>query len=164
MLPDPSSYVCLATQTVLSLDFHILARICIVDYCGTILFDSLVRPTEEVTDWLPERTGFDPSYFTSDGPMGVIDFEIARQEAVRHVNGKTIVGYKLWQSLDVLRLSHPADLTRDVATYFAFQTAFRSQSDDDGLQKLLREFMHRTIQHGYENAVRRLYYPLSPRF
>ena len=39
----------------------------------------------------------------------VIDYEAARLEAVRYLYGKIIVGYKLWESLDV-RSMHAATL------------------------------------------------------
>ena len=31
----------------------------------------------------------------------LIDFQVARMEAVHRLGGKIIVGYKLWESLDV---------------------------------------------------------------
>ncbi|KAF8327895.1 uncharacterized protein EI90DRAFT_3126548 [Cantharellus anzutake] len=167
----PDICVSLATQTVLSLEGYILARVTVVDYGGDILLDTLVIPRSRVIDYCAERTGFNESHFIAGGkirsrisisrssenlPGHILGFEITRQRVAQHLRGKVVVGHRLWVSLDALRLSHPADKTRDLATYFPLLAALPSSSDQDlqdGFPILVQEFMHRTIRKGFENSV-----------
>jgi len=146
---NPHMYVSLATQMVLSPTGHMLARLCIVDYHGDILLDSLVLPTDEVIDYYTERTGFKASHFVPS--ESVVPFEQVRYQAQLLLLNKIVVAYELWTSLDALRLCHRADQTRDLATYIPMQITIAK--GDDGFQNLTKHFMNRTIRVGLENAV-----------
>ncbi|KAF8334051.1 uncharacterized protein EI90DRAFT_3050825 [Cantharellus anzutake] len=79
-------------------------------------------------------------------------FAHARDLAQRLLRNKVIVAYELWKSLDALRLQHPADLTRDLATYLPVQTIIGAEGDN-GFQKLVQQFMNRTIRNGFHHPV-----------
>ena len=95
------------------------------------------------------------------GHPGARRFEIV-QEAVRtQIAGKIIIGHCLWDSFELLQLSHPACDTRDVATFAPFRRSLGfplsgdvwSCDDCPSLKDVMRQVMRRHIRLGYDSTV-----------
>lgn len=75
---------------------------------------------------------------------------------------KVIIGHCVWDSFDLLQLSHPACDTRDVATFAPFRRSLgfpltgnvSSCGDCPSLKDVMRQVMRRHIRLGYDSTVR----------
>ncbi|KAF8312746.1 uncharacterized protein EI90DRAFT_2918400, partial [Cantharellus anzutake] len=123
------------------------------DYSGSIILDVLVQPTEEVIDYLTEGTGFLPSHFLHDDPIfldDVLEFQDVRQRVQDTIHGQNLVGYELWIHLQSLQLRHPANKTRDVATYLPLLEGLIP--GEDNFKEMVRQFLGRDIHERIETA------------
>jgi len=128
---------------------HVIRRVSVVDYRGNILLDSLVRPTQPVSDYRTAETGLQQAALAS-APTFI---EVQRQVAML-IRDKIIIGYALWQTLSVLGLSHSTIDTRDVALFMPFRRSLRSRPNVMlPLMTLVNRFMGRHIGLHGENPV-----------
>ncbi|KAL7473317.1 hypothetical protein ACHAXS_013751 [Conticribra weissflogii] len=94
-----------------------LARVSLVNWEGEVLFDTMVRVTEPVTDYRTFVSGITPQDL--EGP-DVVAFEECRSRVEEMIRGKVLVGHGLKNDLKVLKLSHPWYDVRDTAKYEPF--------------------------------------------
>ncbi len=94
-----------------------LARIALIDWDGNILYDTMVRVEEKVTDYRTFVSGITEEDITSER---AVSFDIARETVRRLVRDKIIVGHGLKNDFKALGLSHPWHDVRDTAKYEPF--------------------------------------------
>ncbi|KDR84903.1 hypothetical protein GALMADRAFT_217983 [Galerina marginata CBS 339.88] len=124
---------------------NLLARIAIVDYRGTTVFDKYIQPTTTVTDYRTQATGITAAHLSSPEAW---TFSMIQNYVSNFFRGKILVGHSLWNDLAVLGLPHPAVDTRDVALYQPFRNALRNPHQVIGLQTLAWQLMSRRCQEG----------------
>ncbi|KAF8905500.1 hypothetical protein CPB84DRAFT_1814134 [Gymnopilus junonius] len=135
---------------------NLLARIAIVDYRGTTVFDKYVQPTTTVTDYRTATTGITAAHLSSGKSLSMAHvyhpdawtFSTIQNYVSNFFRGKILVGHSLWNDLAVLGLPHAAVDTRDVALYQPFRNALRSPHQIIGLQTLAWQLMSRRCQEG----------------
>ena len=123
--------------------FSALARVTIVDWHGNTVYDTLVQPTDPVTDYRTHISGI-----TAASLIDALDWETCRAQVQQLLHDKILVGHALKNDLHALWIYHPWQQTRDTAKYAPFmKTRF-----DDGilwprkLRDLVQEKLHRRIQ------------------
>ncbi|KAF8560659.1 hypothetical protein P879_08954 [Paragonimus westermani] len=87
-----------------------LGRVSIVDYSGNTLYDVMVRPEEEITDFRTRWSGIRP-----DDMRRSIPFACAQEQVERIIHNRIVVGHMIRNDFAVLRLKHPPELVRDTA-------------------------------------------------
>jgi len=91
-----------------------LARCCLVDFDGEVVYDQFVRPKGFVTDFRTKYSGVR----SSDIRRGeAVTFEECQAAVAVLLKGKTLVGHALRNDLDVMMLGHPRIQIRDTAKY-----------------------------------------------
>ncbi|PCH33405.1 hypothetical protein WOLCODRAFT_147504 [Wolfiporia cocos MD-104 SS10] len=116
-------------------------RVTVVDYRGNLLLDTLVRPTQPVSDYRQAETGLQPAILAR-APT----FIDVQREAARLIRDKIIIGYSLWDFLSTLGLAHPAIDTRDLALFMPFRRSLGCKpSTMIPLVTLVNRFMGRNI-------------------
>ena len=68
----------------------VLARISIVNYFGSVLYDEYVRPVERITDFRTKLTGITPTHLRDAKPLTDVLFEV---DAI--IKDKVIIGHGL---------------------------------------------------------------------
>jgi RNA exonuclease 4 len=122
-----------------------LARVCIINWNGKKLMDSLVLPREPVTDYRTFVSGISRQDLESDG---VLDVEECRSRVLELLEGKILVGHALKNDLHALGITHPWYDTRDTAKYEPFMKI----RFDDGilwprkLKELAKDKLGRDVQ------------------
>ncbi|KZT58881.1 hypothetical protein CALCODRAFT_516464 [Calocera cornea HHB12733] len=107
--------VSLATQWVVASNGeHLLSRVSIRDYSQDSIYDTFVRPppSVQITDYRTEDAELDPADLSGHR---AVDFETAQIDVSERLQGKLLIGYRLWDSLHLLNLPHPLGRTRDVS-------------------------------------------------
>ncbi|KAF8314785.1 hypothetical protein DL93DRAFT_2058048, partial [Clavulina sp. PMI_390] len=119
------------------------------DYRGGVLLDLLTRPQHPVTDYHTGITGLRAEHFNQPGTSS---FEALRRSAAMFLADRIIVGFELWLSLTLLRLSHPTKMTRDLSTYMVFRPD-QLNSPPVTLPGLVRTYLRREIRGSFMNPV-----------
>ncbi|CAM9672889.1 unnamed protein product, partial [Laminaria digitata] len=121
-----------------------LARCCMVDWSGNVIYDKHVTPNERVTDFRTFVSGVKASHL-----KGNFRLRECQEEVAAVIKGKVLIGHALHNDLKALMMSHPSRMTRDTATYRPYQKAhgraggkLRAKS----LKTLAEELLGRTIQ------------------
>jgi RNA exonuclease 4 len=104
-----------------------LARVTIVNWDGDVVYDQLIRPIEQITDYRTFVSGITESDLENDEK--VVDLETCRSEVLRFLEGKIIIGHALKNDLYSLKIQHPWQKIRDTAKY----EPFMKQRFDDGV-------------------------------
>jgi DNA polymerase III epsilon subunit-like protein len=125
-----------------------LARCCIVNYDGEVLYDQHVRPQAFVTDFRTKWSGIR----TKDLRHGkAIAFPDCQKEVAAIIKDKILVGHALKNDLDVLMLGHTHTKIRDTATYRPYmkphgrkEGKFRPKA----LRELAKQYLGTIIQTG----------------
>lgn len=123
-----------------------LARISIVDYNGRQLYDSYVRPLEEVTDYRTHVSGITPRLLQSARSLEAVQADVAKL-----LDGRILVGHSIRKDLDVLLLGHPKRDIRDTSRYPGFRKFAGGKTPS--LKKLAREVLGVDIQDGEHSSV-----------
>ncbi|CAH8834670.1 unnamed protein product [Trichobilharzia szidati] len=87
-----------------------LGRVSIVDYEGELLYDVIVNPEEEITDYRTPWSGI-----RQEDMSRAIQYSCAREHVKSIIQNRILVGHTLHQDLHVLKLEHPSHLVRDIA-------------------------------------------------
>lgn len=88
-----------------------LARCSILDYHGKILYDKYVQPRQPVTDYRTRWSGIRRHHLQNATP-----FCQAREEILRILEGKVVVGHSVYHDFEALEFLHPAHMVRDTST------------------------------------------------
>jgi len=83
-------------------DRSVLARVSIVNFHGTQVYDSFVKPKEFVTDWRTHVSGVSPKNMAT-----ARTFEEVQEEVSEILKDRVIVGHAIRNDLDALMLGHP---------------------------------------------------------
>ena len=126
-----------------------LARACIVDFHGDVLYDRYVRPKGFVTDFRTKYSGVRSSNLRKGEACS---FEECQRNVAELIKGKILVGHALKNDLTVLMLSHPRAYIRDTASYRPLMKC-RKVGDKEkycpnALRNLAKEKLGITIQDG----------------
>jgi RNA exonuclease 4 len=121
-----------------------LARVTIISWYGTVLFDEYVKQDQEVTDYRTFVSGITTEVLDNE----MLDFATCRKRVQELLKDKILVGHALENDLGVLNISHPWHLTRDTAKYEPFM---KMRFNDGvlwprGLRDLCWELLGRDIQ------------------
>ncbi|GLB36423.1 putative exonuclease [Lyophyllum shimeji] len=124
-----------------------VARVSIVDYRGSVVLDTYVRPTHLIEDYRPRETGLQ-----HDDLMNAPHFQDVQLRVSSIIRNKIIVGHSLWNFLSVLGLSHPALDTRDLALFRPLRKKLKSRSVVS-LPTLVHLYMGRNVGMEYEDSL-----------
>eukprot|EP00980_Cylindrotheca_fusiformis_P005068 scaffold1073_cov98-Cylindrotheca_fusiformis.AAC.7 len=142
--PKPSEYVALDCEMVgvgESGQHSSVARVTVIDWSGTVLFDQVIQQTEPVTDYRTFVSGITPQMI-QDATISLTEC----QEIVTSIlQGHILVGHALKNDLRALGITHPWWLTRDTAKYEPFMKV----RFDDGIlwPRKLKDLVHEKLQH-----------------
>lgn len=123
-----------------------LARISIVDFHGTQVYDSYVRPKERVTNWRTHVSGI-----STKEMRFARDFEEVQKDVSEILNKRILVGHDLKHDLDALKLSHPVRDIRDTAKYNSFRKYGHGRKP--ALRSLAQELLGVEIQSGAHSSI-----------
>ncbi|XP_058500800.1 apoptosis-enhancing nuclease [Solea solea] len=88
-----------------------LARCSILDYHGNILYDKYVQPCQPVTDYRTPWSGIKRHHLLNATP-----FVQARDEIIRILEGRVVVGHSIYNDFEALGVNHPCHMVRDTST------------------------------------------------
>jgi RNA exonuclease 4 len=127
-------------------DRSVLARVSIVNFHGTQVYDSFVRPKEYVTDWRTHVSGVSSRHMAS-----ARSFEEVQADVQAILTDRIIVGHAVKNDLEVMMLTHPKKDIRDTSKFSGFRkySAGRSPS----LKKLAKEVLGIDIQDGEHSSI-----------
>ena len=112
----------------------VLARVCIITWDHTVLYDTHVKVTEPVTDYRTFVSGIRPEDIESDE---AVTFQECRNKVRQILKGKILVGHALKNDLDALKIyDHPWYDIRDTARYEPFMKRVSKESTRLGPRKL----------------------------
>eukprot|EP00928_Gymnodinium_smaydae_P029682 TRINITY_DN22288_c0_g1_i1.p1 TRINITY_DN22288_c0_g1~~TRINITY_DN22288_c0_g1_i1.p1 ORF type:complete len:630 (+),score=99.42 TRINITY_DN22288_c0_g1_i1:37-1890(+) len=101
--PDLANLVALDCEMVMTASGHALARVSLVSHDGSVLYDSLVQPTEAVTDYLTKFSGITESMLV-DVLVTISDVQARLLELISEET--ILVGHSLESDLCALKLVH----------------------------------------------------------
>jgi len=123
-----------------------LARVSIVNYNGDQVYDSYVKPVEQVTDWRTHVSGIAPKHMTHARSL-----EEVQNEVSRILKDRVLVGHAIRNDLDALLLSHPRRDIRDTARHPAYRKLAGGSSPK--LKLLVSELLGFDIQTGEHSSI-----------
>lgn len=127
----------------------VLARCCMVNFDGEVIYDSFVKPEAFVTDFRTEWSGVRSKDLFGKAAKNTVSFSECQRAVAAALKNKILVGHALKNDLDVLSLSHPRHFTRDTARYRPYM---RKHANDKfrprALRELAKDFLGVTIQTG----------------
>ncbi|KAF3855177.1 hypothetical protein F7725_023232 [Dissostichus mawsoni] len=88
-----------------------LARCSVLDYHGNVLYDKYVRPCHPVTDYRTRWSGIRRHHL-----YNAVPFNQAREEILRILEGKVVVGHAIYNDFEVLDTVLPGHMVRDTCT------------------------------------------------
>lgn len=127
-------------------DRSVLARVSIVNFHGTQVYDSFVRPKEYVTDWRTHVSGV-----SSKNMATARDFDVVQEEVAKILKGRVIVGHALRNDLDALMLGHSKRDIRDTSKFPGFKQY--STGKYPKLKTLAKEILGVEIQGGEHSSI-----------
>lgn len=127
-------------------DRSVLARVSIVNFHGTQVYDSFVRPKEFVTDWRTHVSGVSPKNMAT-----ARDFDDVQNEVAEIMKDRIIVGHAIKNDLAALMLGHPKRDIRDTSRFSGFKKY--SAGRIPSLRKLAKEILGVDIQGGEHSSI-----------
>jgi len=127
-------------------DRSVLARVSIVNFHGTQVYDSFVRPKEFVTDWRTHVSGVSPKHMPT-----AREFEEVQEQVSKILDDRVVVGHAVRNDLEVLMLTHPKRDIRDTSRFSGFRKY--SAGKVPSLKKLAKEILGVDIQGGEHSSV-----------
>ena len=124
----------------------VLARVSIVNFHGTQVYDRFVKPKEFVTDWRTHVSGVSPKTMTT-----AREFEEVQQEVAEILKGRVLVGHAIKNDLAAMILSHPRRDIRDTSRFSGFRKY--SAGKTPSLRKLAKEILGVDIQSGEHSSI-----------
>lgn len=123
-----------------------LARASLVDFHGTQIYDSYVRPKERVTDWRTAVSGISIKEMRF-----ARDFAEVQKEVADILKGRILIGHDVKHDLTALMLSHPAKDTRDTSKHHSFRKLGNGRKP--ALRVLAQELLNVEIQTGAHSSI-----------
>lgn len=120
----------------------ILARVCIVNSHGAVLYDEYVSSPERVVDFRTKYSGIRPKHLHSSRSK---PFKDVQKEVSDIIDNRIVVGHSLENDFKALMLNHAFLLRRDTAKYRPFQ---RAKSKPHALRHLVKAIFGLEIQSG----------------
>ncbi len=127
-------------------DRSVLARVSIVNYHGSQIYDSFVRPKEFVTDWRTHVSGVSAKNMTT-----ARTFEEVHAEVAEILKDRVLVGHAIKNDLDVLMIGHPKKDIRDTSRFSGFRKYASGRTPS--LKKLAKEVLGVEIQGGQHSSI-----------
>ncbi|TVY65614.1 RNA exonuclease [Lachnellula suecica] len=127
-------------------DRSVLARVSIVNFHGTQVYDSFVKPKEFVTDWRTHVSGVSPKHMAT-----AREFEMVQEDVAAILEERVLVGHAVKNDLGVLLLSHPKKDVRDTSRFSGFRKY--SAGKVPSLKKLAKELLGVEIQGGEHSSI-----------
>lgn len=125
-------------------DKSVLARCCVVDYDGNVVYDKFVRPNDRVTDFRTHVSGIKPHLIRNG-----ITLRQCQEDVWKLLKGKVLVGHGLRHDLKVLMLDHPTAMVKDTACYPRLMRRGRDgKHRPHSLRYLASTYLHEEIQTG----------------
>ncbi|KAG4424681.1 hypothetical protein IFR04_002214 [Cadophora malorum] len=124
----------------------VLARVSIVNFHGTQVYDSFVKPKEFVTDWRTYVSGVSPKNMTT-----ARDFEVVQKEVAEILEGRVLIGHAIKNDLAAMMLGHPRKDIRDTSRYSGFRKYNGGRTPS--LRKLAKELLGVDIQGGEHSSI-----------
>lgn len=119
-----------------------LARCSMVNYDGSVIYDTFVKPKDKITDYRTQWSGI-----RSSDMINAIPFRKAKRQARKLLKGRILVGHSLQSDLSVLKLKHPPYSIRDTSKFIPLRTlAGLSPGATPSLKALTRNILHTDIQ------------------
>lgn len=127
-------------------DRSVLARVSLVNFHGTQVYDSFVKPKEFVTDWRTHVSGVSKKNMATARPFDEVQEQIAEL-----LKDRILIGHAIKHDLDALMLGHPKSAIRDTSRFSGFRkySAGRTPS----LKKLAKEILGVDIQGGEHSSI-----------
>jgi len=116
-----------------------LARLSLVDYHGTLVYDSFVKPRERVVDWRTAVSGISPKDMRF-----ARDFDEVQSQAAELLQGRILIGHDVKHDLNALELIHPPSKIRDTSSFSGFRQYAIGRKP--ALRTLAREILKLDIQ------------------
>lgn len=123
-----------------------LARVSVVNYNGDQIYDSYVRPKEQVTDWRTAVSGILPKHMVEARSL-----EEVQEDVTKILQDRVLVGHAIRNDLDALLLSHPKRDIRDTARHAPYRKLAGGSSPR--LKILASELLGLEIQTGEHSSV-----------
>jgi RNA exonuclease 4 len=127
-------------------DRSVLARVSIVNFHGTQVYDSFVKPKEFVTDWRTHVSGVSPKNMVTARA-----FEQVQEDVAEIMKDRVIVGHAIKNDLEAMMLGHPKRDIRDTARFSGFRKY--SAGKTPSLKKLAKEILGVDIQGGEHSSI-----------
>jgi RNA exonuclease 4 len=127
-------------------DRSVLARVSVVNFHGTQIYDSFVKPKEFVTDWRTHVSGVGPKNMATARL-----FEEVQRQIAEILKDRVLVGHAVKHDLDALMLGHPKKDTRDTSRFKGFRKY--SAGKTPSLKRLTKEILGVDIQGGQHSSI-----------
>lgn len=127
-------------------DRSVLARVSMVNFHGTQIYDSFVRPKEFVTDWRTHVSGVSTKNMAT-----AREFDEVQKDVAEILKGRILVGHAIKNDLEAMLLSHPKREIRDTSKFSGFRKY--SNGRTPSLKKLAKEILGVDIQGGEHSSI-----------
>ncbi|RDL39968.1 Uncharacterized protein BP5553_04308 [Venustampulla echinocandica] len=127
-------------------DRSVLARVSIVNFHGTLVYDSFVRPKEFVTDWRTHVSGVSPKNMAT-----ATEFDEVQEAVATILKERVIVGHAVKNDLEALMLNHSKRDIRDTSKFPGFRKYTEGRTPS--LKKLAKEVLGVEIQGGEHSSI-----------
>ncbi|XP_078386170.1 interferon-stimulated gene 20 kDa protein-like [Cetorhinus maximus] len=122
-----------------------LARCSIVDYSGTVIYDEFIKPDGKITDFRTRVSGVRPLDMDTAVP-----YHIAREEILKIIQGKIIVGHDPRSDFRVLKTEISDYAVRDTSSCRLLITKAKLKADRRASLKILcQNLLGKRIQDSY---------------
>ncbi|XP_040088147.1 interferon-stimulated 20 kDa exonuclease-like 2 [Oryx dammah] len=121
-----------------------LARCSIVNYNGDVLYDESILPPCHIVDYRTRWSGIRKQHMVNATP-----FKIARNQILKILTGKIVVGHAIHNDFKALQYVHPKSLTRDTSHIpLLNRKADCPENATMSLKSLTKKLLNRDIQAG----------------
>lgn len=123
-----------------------LARVSVVNYNGEQVYDSYVKPQEEVTDWRTHVSGISPEHM-----VYARSFEEVQADIAQLLRGRIVIGHSIRSDFEALFLDHAKRDIRDTARHPPYRKLAGGGSPK--LKILASELLGLNIQTGEHSSI-----------
>jgi RNA exonuclease 4 len=123
-----------------------LARVSIVNYDGEQVYDSFVKPLEQVTDWRTHVSGILPKHMNEARRLHEV-----QEDVCKILQDRVLIGHAIRHDLEALLISHSKRDIRDTARHPPYRKLAGGSSPR--LKILASELLGLDIQVGEHSSV-----------